>query len=50
MKNLATAVQQVRHSVLKMAGGSVFKVKCPVIARDIGCEIGAVIVRERADL
>jgi uncharacterized protein with ATP-grasp and redox domains len=49
--DLIIAKGQGNYETLSQAPGRIFfvlKVKCPVIARDIGCEVGAVIVRERA--
>ena len=49
--DLVIAKGQGNYETLSRAPGRIFfvlKAKCPVIARDIGCEIGAVVVRERA--
>lgn len=41
---------QGNYETLSQAPGRIFfvlKVKCPVIARDIGCDVGAVVIRAR---
>jgi uncharacterized protein with ATP-grasp and redox domains len=51
--DLIIAKGQGNYETLSQAPGRIFfvlKVKCPVIARDIGCEVGAVVVQERAGL
>jgi len=48
---LVIAKGQGNYETLSQAPGRIFfvlKAKCPVIARDIGCEIGDVVVAERA--
>ena len=48
--DLIIAKGQGNYETLSRAPGRIFfvlKAKCPVIARDIGCELGAVVVRER---
>ena len=48
--DLIIAKGQGNYETLSQAPGRIFfvlKAKCPVIARDIGCEIGAVVVTER---
>ena len=49
--DLIIAKGQGNYETLSQAPGRIFfilKAKCPVIARDIGCEMGAVVVQERA--